>query len=306
MNQKIRIYAVNAAKERGPKFPVDQLVLNQDGIEGDVHAGSIRPVSMFNMAEAERFYAITGAAKLKHGQFAENILFESEDEIEVRPFDVFRKADVKIQVTQKGKPFHDQFQEPGNYVMPREGIFCRVLNGGILQAGDEMIFEPKVFNVKVITLSDRASRGVYEDKSGPAVSGILENYFNKLGWRADIKNIVIPDDEAELTQHLSELLKNKTDLIITTGGTGIGPRDITPDVMQQFIKKEIPGIMEMIRWKYGVEKPAALISRALAGVNNKSLLFALPGSVRSVHEYMAEITKHLEHLFYMAEGIDRH
>ena len=96
------------------------------------------------------------------------------------------------------------------------------------------------------------------------------------------------------------------DIIITTGGTGIGPRDITPEVMQKFIKKEIPGIMEMIRWKYGVEKPAALISRAMAGVNHKTMLFALPGSVRAVNEYMTEILKHLEHLIYMIEGVDRH
>jgi molybdenum cofactor synthesis domain-containing protein len=306
MQQKVKIIAVNAANERGPKYPVDQIVLTLDGIEGDVHAGTVRPVSMFNMAEAERFYNITGASKLEYGQFAENILFETEGEIDVKPFDIFRKDEVAIQVTQKGKPFHDRFREPGNYVMPREGIFCRVLSGGILKAGDELIFEPKVFQAKVITLSDRASRGIYEDKSGPAVSGILENYFKKLNWRAEIENIVIPDDEAQLRSLISELLENKTDLIITTGGTGIGPRDITPDVMQQFIKKEIPGIMEMIRWKYGIEKPAALISRALAGVHNKTLLFALPGSVRAVNEYMTEITKHLEHLFYMAEGIDRH
>ncbi len=304
--QKIKIVATNAAAERGPKYPVHQLVLNHDGVEGDVHAGTVRPVSMFNLAEAERFYNITGASELEHGQFAENILFESESEIDVKPFDIFRKGDIEIQVTQKGKPFHDQFREPGNYVMPREGIFCRVLNGGILKAGDEMIFEPKVFKAKVITLSDRASRGVYEDKSGPEVSGILEKYFDKINWRIEIENIVIRDHEGQLSKLIPELLKQKTDLIITTGGTGIGLRDITPEVMQKFIKKEIPGIMEMIRWKYGVEKPAALISRALAGVHDKTLLFALPGSVRAVNEYMTEILKHLEHLVYMIEGIDRH
>ena len=174
--QEINIIAVNSAAERGPKFPVDELVLTKYGIGGDIHAGTSRPVSMFNRAEAERFYQITGARKLEHGRFAENILFEAEEEITVKPLDTFLKDEVVLQVTQKGKPFHNRFREPGNYVMPREGIFCRVLNGGKLKAGDVMTFQPKVVKAKIITLSDRASRGIYEDKSGPAVTGILEKY----------------------------------------------------------------------------------------------------------------------------------
>jgi molybdopterin adenylyltransferase len=306
MNQKIKILAVNAASERGRKAPVKELVLTQEGIAGDVHAGTVRPVSMFDVAEANKFYQITGANELEAGQFAENILFETKDCKDIRMFDRFVKNEVMLEVIQKGKPFHDQFREPGNYVMPRAGIFCRVINKGILRPGDEMDCIPKVFKAVVITLSDRASHGVYEDKSGPAVSAILEKFFQKLNWRLDIKNIIIPDTAAKLNNLLQASLDNATDIVITTGGTGIGPRDITPDVMKPFIKKEIPGIMEMIRWKYGIEKPAALISRAMAGVSNKTLMFALPGSVRAVNEYMTEITKHLEHLIYMIEAVDSH
>jgi len=305
MTQKIKILATNAAAERGRKFPVNELLIDQDGIVGDVHAGTVRPISLFDMAQAQRFYKITGAAELDYGQFAENILFETSDALDVKIFDRFVKGDVNLEVTQKGKPFHDEFREPGNYVMPREGIFCRVINGGVLKPGDEIEFIPKVFRAKIITLSDRASRGVYEDKSGPTVTEILEKHFQKLNWRLETQNIIIPDSEEQLRENLESSLIN-SDIIITTGGTGIGPRDITPDVMKPFIKKEIPGIMEMIRWKYGVEKPAALISRALAGVNGKTLLFALPGSVRAVGEYMAEINKHLEHLIYMIGGVERH
>jgi molybdenum cofactor synthesis domain-containing protein len=305
MTQKIKVLAINSASERGRKFPVDQLVLDRDGIVGDVHAGTVRPVSLFDVSQAKRFYTITGAAQLESGQFAENILFETSEKLDIKIFDRFVNGELVLEVTQKGKPFHDEFREPGNYVMPREGIFCRVLNGGSLKAGDELEYFPKVFRAAVITLSDRASRGVYEDKSGPAVSALLIKQFQKLSWRLEVENIVIPDSEEKLKELLEISLK-KSDLIITTGGTGIGPRDITPDIMQPFIKKEIPGIMEMIRWKYGVEKPAALISRALAGVNEKTLLFALPGSVRAVSEYMTEINKHLAHLVYMLESVERH
>nr|NQU91693.1 molybdenum cofactor synthesis protein [Bacteroidota bacterium] len=306
MTSKIKVLSVNTAPEGGRKFPVEKIELHEQGITGDIHAGTVRQVSLFNICEAERFYTITGAKKLDYGQFAENIIFKTDDDFDVNIFDRFVKNNVVLEVTQQGKPFHDQFREPGNYVMPRKGIFCRVKSGGALVAGDELEYIPKIFKARIITLSDRASKGVYEDKSGPAVTGLLNAIFKKLSWRLETENIVIPDDETKLKSILQESLDLHFDIIITTGGTGIGPRDITPDVMKEFIKKEIPGIMEMIRWKYGMEKPAALISRAMAGVNDKTLLFALPGSVKAVNEYMGEITKHLEHLIYMIEGVEKH
>jgi len=96
------------------------------------------------------------------------------------------------------------------------------------------------------------------------------------------------------------------DLVITTGGTGIGPRDFTPDVVRTQLDKEIPGVMEVIRAKYGSGKPAALLSRSVAGVMGKSLVFTLPGSVKAVNEYMAEITGTLLHMIHMLHGLDIH
>jgi len=96
------------------------------------------------------------------------------------------------------------------------------------------------------------------------------------------------------------------DLIITTGGTGIGPRDITPEVVKPLLTKEIPGIMEQIRVKYGTKNPRALLSRGVAGAMGNTLIYTLPGSVKAVHEYMAEIVKTMEHTFYMLYGIDKH
>ena len=303
--QTIKILATNAAGERGRKVQVEKLILEPDGVAGDVHAGSIRPVSMFDVAHAKRFYDITGARPLSPGQFAENILFETSSVADIRMFDRFIKDEVVLEVVQKGKPFHDEFREPGNYVMPREGIFCRVVHPGELHPGDVMQHTPRVFKALVITLSDRASRGIYTDKSGPAVSAALQDYFYKINWRLEIENVVIPDSEMQLRQIVEEALLH-TDLIITTGGTGIGPRDITPEVMNDFIKRPIPGIMEMLRWKYGVETPSALTSRAVAGANGNTLLFAVPGSVRAATEYITEITKHLQHLFYMIHSIEMH
>ena len=99
---------------------------------------------------------------------------------------------------------------------------------------------------------------------------------------------------------------NKSDFIFTTGGTGIGPRDFTPDVVGKLIEKEIPGIMESIRVKFGNDKPNALLSRAIAGTIGKCLIYTLPGSVNAVNEYCDEISKTMEHSLLMLHGIDGH
>ena len=300
---QIKILSVNRATDQGRKFPVEKIVMDESGIQGDVHYGTLRPVSLMDIAAAERFYGITGAKTLEPGSFAENITFSSDQEVDGRIFDRFAGEEALFEVIFKGKPFHDQFRDPGHYLMPREGLFCRVLKGGTLQAGDELEFIPKIFKITIITLSDRASKGIYEDRSGPAIAKTVESFFTKLNWRFDITSRIIPDDEKTLEDLLATELSNHADLIITTGGTGIGPRDITPEVMNKFVRKEIPGIMEMIRWKFGMEKPTALVSRAVAGVAGTTLLFALPGSVKAVTEYMSEIVKHIEHLFYMVHAV---
>jgi molybdopterin adenylyltransferase len=306
MSEKLTIKSVNIAAERGRKTPVKSIRINETGIEGDVHNGSLRPVSMLDTLAVERFYSITGAKALEYGSFAENITFEPEHELDVKIFDRFVKDDLVLEVVFKGKPYHDQFRDPGHYLMPREGIFCRVLSGGKLQAGDVLQYVPKVFKIRVITLSDRAHKGIYEDRSGPAITGITEKIFSKLSWRFEITNLILPDDASMLEQQMEEAIGLPADLIITTGGTGIGPRDITPEIVNKFIRKDIPGIIEMIRWKFGLEKPAALVSRAVAGVNGKTLVFALPGSVKAVNEYMGEISRHLEHLFHMVHAVELH
>jgi molybdopterin adenylyltransferase len=164
---------------------------------------------------------------------------------------------------------------------------------------------PGKFEVLIITLSDRAYRGEYEDLSGPRISEIISGFLSSINWEYSVNLKLIPDDAAILR----ELLKNSGsfyNIIITTGGTGIGPRDITVETVTPLLTKEIPGIMEFIRVKYGMEKPNALLSRGIAGVFGKSLIYTLPGSVKAVEEYMSEILKTLKHTVYMQYGIDTH
>jgi molybdopterin adenylyltransferase len=164
---------------------------------------------------------------------------------------------------------------------------------------------PDKFEVLIITLSDRAYKGEYADLSGPRIKEIISEYLISLNWEFAIKTTLIPDDESILREML--LTSGKIyNIIITTGGTGIGPRDITVETVTPLLKKEIPGIMEFIRVKYGTDKPNALLSRGVAGITGKSLIYTLPGSVKAVEEYMAEILKTLKHTVYMQYGIDMH
>jgi len=164
---------------------------------------------------------------------------------------------------------------------------------------------PEKFEVLIITLSDRAHRGEYEDLSGPRIREILSGYLSSLKWEYSVKLTLIPDDAVILRELLTSA-GSIYNIIITTGGTGIGPRDITVETVTPLLTKEIPGIIEFIRIKYGTEKPNALLSRGVAGIIGKSLIYTLPGSVRAVDEYMTEILKTLKHTVYMQYGIDAH
>lgn len=164
---------------------------------------------------------------------------------------------------------------------------------------------PDRFEVLIITLSDRAFSGEYQDLSGPRIKEKLSEFFTVQKWVSNIRTALIPDDAESLLNIIKDASKS-ANLIFTTGGTGIGPRDITIEAVKPLLTKEIPGIMEFIRMKYGAENPNALLSRGVAGITGKSLIYTLPGSVRAVDEYMSEILKTLKHTVLMQHGIDSH
>lgn len=305
----IKVVSVNISEKKGTiKEPVAQIELNEIGVQGDAHSGKWhRQVSLLG-TESFRKFELQAKRPLHYGEFAENITTEGITLYETHPLDRFSIGEALLEVTQIGKKCHGDscaiYREVGNCVMPKEGIFCRVLRPGIVKAGDLMEYLPRIFKVKVITLSDRASAGEYEDRSGPRIVQLMEEFFTSVGWKAEIERVVIPDEATLLKQHLKGPMN--ADIVITTGGTGIGPRDITVDVVKPLLDKEIPGIMELIRVKYGAEKPNALVSRGVAGVIGETLVYTLPGSVKAVEEYLAEITKTIKHSIFMLNGLDLH
>jgi len=154
----------------------------------------------------------------------------------------------------------------------------------------------------VITLSTRASQGVYEDSSGKKIISMLQSEYPNESFEYKL----IPDRQNELEGLLSKATNSFIDFIFTTGGTGIGASDITIEVTEGFITKKIPGIMEFIRLKYGQKNRNALLSRSICGLCKKSVIFCLPGGYKAVKEYMSEILPVLDHMFDMKENIDSH
>lgn len=305
----IKVLSVNISEKKGTiKHPVKEIIIDKSGIINDAHSGNWhRQISLLGIESIDKFTQQTKKS-IEYGEFAENITTSGIILYKTNPLDRFIIGNTELEVTQIGKECHGTkcaiYQQTNDCIMPKEGLFCRVIKGGTIKADDAIIYQPKIYKIKIITLSDRASKGEYEDKSGTKIKEMLNTYLcNK---QSEIDLIIIPDDKKQLSDILTECKQKHYDYIFTTGGTGISERDITPDVVAGFLDKQIPGIMDSIRIKYGATNPNALISRSIAGVMNKTLVFTLPGSVRAVEEYMNEILKLLNHLLFMLYSLDVH
>jgi molybdenum cofactor synthesis domain-containing protein len=143
----------------------------------------------------------------------------------------------------------------------------------------------------VLTISDSASRGEREDKSGPAVAEELQ----KLGGKV-VASEILPDDRALIAERLRELSdRSDVNLILTTGGTGFAPRDNTPEATRDVIEREAPGLAELMRLRSLDSTPLAPLSRAVCGIRNATLIVNLPGSRRGAVENFTAIRSSLPH-----------
>jgi molybdopterin adenylyltransferase len=152
--------------------------------------------------------------------------------------------------------------------------------------------------VAVLTISDSVAKGEREDLSGPAVVAFCRG----LGWEV-MAGLHVSDDPADIRQQLRELADSgRVDVIATTGGTGIGPRDNTPEATQAIADRIIPGIAEEMRRK-GLEKtPTAVLSRAIAGTRHKTLILNLPGSPQGAVESLEAVAHLLPHAVHVLHG----
>jgi molybdenum cofactor synthesis domain-containing protein len=148
----------------------------------------------------------------------------------------------------------------------------------------------------LICVCDKGSKGKREDKSGPAI----ENLINKIEAKV-VSYDILPDEKGLIKKRLVSLCK-KADLILTTGGTGLSPRDVTPEATREVVQWEIPGIAEAMRFEGLKKTPYSMLSRAVAGVRGETLIINLPGSPKAVKENLSVILECLPHAIEKIKG----
>ena len=149
----------------------------------------------------------------------------------------------------------------------------------------------------IVCVSDRCSQGVCQDKSGP----LIKELVSPLGKTAEY--ILVPDEKEKIEEALIYLCDDvKADVVLTTGGTGFAPRDITPEATKAIIEREAPGIAEAIRIKSLQITPKAMLSRSVSGIRGKSLIVNLPGSPKAVRESLEFILPVLPHAVEVLSG----
>ena len=237
-----------------------------------------------------------------YGDFGENLVVSGFDFRSLPVGTLLRCGEVLLEMTQIGKECHSHcaiYKTMGDCIMPREGVFARVLEGGKITVGDEMSIvertSPLPYQAAVITLSDKGAAGEREDKSGPAIVGELESH----GYEV-VEKLLLADGVGPLKAQLIRLCdQRQLDLILTTGGTGFTPRDQTPEATLAVADRTAPGIAEAIRADSMKYTKRAMFSRGVSVIRGKTLIINLPGSPKAVHESMEVFLEELPHALDM-------
>ena len=270
------------------------------GICGDAHGGDWhRQVSILSYETIENFNAL--GAEAKEGAFGENLIVEGMN---------FRRlpigtllccgGEAVLKITQIGKECHNHcqiYQKMGDCIMPREGVFACVVQGGTISAGDKVEAEMP-FRCAVLTLSDKGAAGKREDESGPMIKHMLK----EAGYAVEAE-LMLPDERDQIEAALIKLSdKEHFDLILTTGGTGFSHRDVTPEATLAVAERIAPGIAEAIRAHSMQITERTMFGRGVSVIRGDSLIINLPGSPKAVRESLEYILPHLKHGLEILSG----
>lgn len=303
-----KLLAICISEKKGTqKREVPSAILREEhGIVGDAHAGKWhRQVSLLSFEKIEDFRK--RGAKIDFGAFGENLVVEGYDLKRVPVGSRFRIGDCLLELSQIGKACHSHceiYRQMGDCIMPREGVFTEVLRGGEIRPGDSVELIPadpdRPFSAAVITLSDRASREEYEDRSGPLIQEMLE----EAGFLVR-ERLLLPDGRQPLEAELKRLSdQRQIELILTTGGTGFSERDLSPEATKAVSEREVPGIGEALRAFSMKITAKAMLSRQTAGIRKKSLIINLPGSPKACREELGFLLPLLSHGLGILRGTE--
>ena len=302
-----KLLAICTSPKRGTvKTEVPSALLTPEwGILEDAHGGSWhRQVSMLS---AEKIDSFRKKIWVEYGAFGENLVIEGFDFRNLPVTSRFAIGDVVLEMTQIGKECHNDCiikQQTGECIMPREGVFAKVITGGEIHVGDQVTMLPALENpplrAAVITLSDKGSRGEREDKSGPLIAQML----TAAGYVVE-ETMIMSDEARALKAQLIRMADGRqVNLVLTTGGTGFSPRDITPEATCAVADRNAPGIAEAMRYHGLSITPRAMLSRGVSVLRGKTLIVNLPGSPKAVQEDLEYILPSLEHGVRIAAGLD--
>ena len=299
MELRGKIRAVCISSEKGTvKRPTEKgILIEHHGIENDAHAGKWhRQVSLLSYESVEAFNR--KGAGVTDGDFGENLLVEGLDLKNLPVGSVLSVGTATLRLTQIGKDCHNDCEirrRTGDCIMPREGVFAEVLEGGEIRPGDEVsvrLPDPdRPYRAAVITLSDKGAQGERADESGPAAAALLE----AAGYEI-LETILLPDEPELLKKELCRLTdQRQADLIITSGGTGFSPRDWTPEATMAVADRNAPGIAEYIRMRSMELTERAMLGRGVSVIRKRTLIINLPGSPKAVRESLGFILDSLDH-----------
>jgi molybdopterin adenylyltransferase len=280
-------------------------LLRGHGLEGDAHAGNWhRQVSL--LADEEIAEVRRAGLAVEPGAFGENLITSGVDFAELSVGRRFRVGEhAVLQITQRGKACHSRckiYERLGDCIMPREGLFARVCRSGRVAPGDAVRLDPELDRVRwaVCTISDRSAAGARPDESGIAVCGLLEAC---LGGGL-VSHTVLADEQDAIAEELRRLCDEEVcDVVVTTGGTGLSPRDVTPEATLAVVERQIPGMAEAMRAAGLQQTPRAMLSRAVCGLRGQTIIVNLSGSPSAAREQLDVILPVLPHAIATASGI---
>jgi len=300
-----KIAAVCISKAKGTrKTNVDEAYLRANwGIEGDAHAGKWhRQVSLLSLSSIEKMRAMgrEQGLELAPGDFAENLTIDGLDVCKLPVGTYLQAGAALLEVTQIGKECHHHceiYRQVGRCVMPKEGIFARVLASGMVKAGDDIAVWYGI-PVGIVTASDKGASGEREDTSAKEIEAMMGEIGGKV-----IAYRVVPDERDMLADVMVEMADQLgVTLLFTTGGTGFSPRDVTPEATLKVIERQVPGLPEAMRRESYAKTSRAMLSRAVAGIRGKCLIVNLPGSPKGVRECLQVILPVLPHAIEILRG----